>query len=189
MHSEKSRRSNEKKMIGWKFPATADASKWVDAFRQQYELALDLADAMLAGAERLQGAQLQAAREIQTQNRNSADALTGVSDMRALLAAQGALASSQWQAAMRQLSGMAEIVQKTNLDCVRILEARCPRLGENWKELAVTPGFGAGEMPAAWKSALDAARASGETMMRARSGQATWGQTAEQYEAQKAKAA
>ena len=186
MNSEKARRSNEKNMFGWKFPAMPDSGKWADAYRQQYELALDLADAMLAGAERLQAAQLAAAREIQAQNRKSADALAGVTDLRALLAAQGTLAGTQWQAAMRRLSGMAEIVQKTNIDCARILESRGLRLGENWKGVAAVPP---GEMPAAWNSALEAARVSGETMMRALTGQANWLQTTERSEAHKAKAA
>lgn len=189
MNSVKARRSIEKNVFGWKIPAMADAGRWADAFRQQYELALDLADAMLAGAERLQSAQLEAAREIQTQNRKSADALAGVSDLRALMSAQGALASTQWQAAMRQLSGMAEIVQKTNVDCARILQSRCLRLGENWKDVAAAPQYTASEMPAAWKSALEAARMSGETMMRALTGQANWLQTTEQSEAHRAKAA
>jgi hypothetical protein len=144
---------------------------------------------MLAGAERLQAAQLEAAHEIQAQNRKSADALAGITDMRALMSAQGALASTQWQAAMRRLSGMAEIVQKTNVDCARILESRCLRLGENWKDVAAAPQYAPGDMPAAWKSALEAARMSGETMMRALTGQANWLQTTEQSEAHKAKAA
>jgi len=190
MNSEKARRSSEKNMFGWKFPAMPDAGKWAGAFRQQYELALDLADAMLAGAERLQAAQLEAAHEIQAQNRKSADALAGITDMRGLMSAQGALASTQWQAAMRRLSGMAEIVQKTNADCARILESRCLRLGENWKDVAAAPQYAPGDMPAAWKSALEAARMSGETMMRALTGQANWLQTTtEQSEAHKAKAA
>ena len=189
MNREKARRSNEKNMFGWKFPAMPDSGKWADAYRQQYELALDLADAMLAGAERLQAAQLAAAREIQAQNRKSADALAGVTDLRALLAAQGTLAGTQWQAAMRRLSGMAEIVQKTNVDCARILESRCLRLGENWKHVAAAPQYATGEMPAAWKSALEAARMSGEAMMRALTGQANWLQTTAQSEAQRAKAA
>jgi hypothetical protein len=189
MNTEKTRRSIEQNMFGWKFPTMPDAGKLGEAFKQQYELALDLADAMLAGAERLQSAQLEAAREIQAQNRKGADALAGVSDLRALMAAQGTLASTQWQAAMRQLSGMAEIVQKTNLDCARILESRCLRIGENWKDVAAAPQFAAGEMPAPWKSAFEAARVSGETMMRALTGQANWLQSMEHSEAHKAKAA
>ena len=180
MSSEKARRPNEKNPFGWKFPAVPDAGKWAQAYSQQYELALDLADAMLAGAERLQTAQLEAAREIQAQNRKTAGALAGVTDLRALIAAQAALASTQWQAAMRQWSGMAEIVQKTNVDCAHILESRSQRLGENWKDMAVAARYAPGEMPEAWKSALEAARMSGETMMRALTGQG---------EAQKAKAA
>ena len=189
MHSEQARRSNEKTMVAWKFAAMPDAGKWADAFRQQYELALDLADAMLAGAERLQSAQLEAAREIQAQNRKAADDLAGVTDPRALMAAQGALASTQWQAVMRELSGMAEIVQKTHADCARILESRSLRLGANWKNVAAAPRYAPWEMPAAWKSALEAARVSGETMMRALTGQASWLPTTEQSDAHKAKAA
>jgi hypothetical protein len=189
MSNEKARRSNEKNTFGWKSPAMPDGGKWAEAFRQQYELALDLADAMLAGAERLQAAQLEAAREIQAQNRKSADALVGVTDLRALMAAQGALVSTQWQAAMRQLSGMAEIVQKTNGDCAHILESRGLRLGENWKGVAAAPRYAPGEMPAAWNAALEAARVSGETMMRALTGQANWLQTTVQSEAHKSKAA
>lgn len=166
-----------------------DAGKWADAFRQQYELALDLADAMLAGAERLQSAQLEAAREIQAQNRKSADALAGVTDPRALMSAQGALASTQWQAAMRQVSGMAEIVQKTNMECARIVQSRWLQLGENWKDVAAAPPYTPAEMPVAWKSAMEAARVSGETMMRALTGQANWLQTTEHGEGHKAKAA
>ena len=177
INSGKGRRANEKNMFAWKFRTMPDAGKWANAFMQQYELALDLTDAMLGGVECLQRAQLEAAREIQAQNRKSAQALAGVSDARALIAAQGALASAQWQTAMRQLSGMAEIVQKTNLDCARILEARCVHLAENWKEVAAAPQITPGEMPAAWKSAMDAARASGETMMRALTGQASWPKT------------
>ena len=189
MSSEKAHRSNETDLFGWKLRALPDAGRWVDAFIQQYQLALDLADAMLAGVERIQSAQLEAAREIQAQNRKSAAALTGVDDMRALMAAQGALASTQWQAAMRQLSGMAEIVQKTNVDCARILESRCLRLGENWKDVAAVPHYTPGEMPAAWKSAMEAARMSADAMMRALTGQANWLQTTEQREAQRTKAA
>ena len=181
MSSEKAHRSNETDLFGWKLRALPDAGRWVDAFIQQYQLALDLADAMLAGVERIQSAQLEAAREIQAQNRKSADALAGVRDPRALMTAQGALASAQWQAAMRQLSAMAEIVQKTNLDCARVLEARCVHIGESWKDAAAIPQFGAVDMPAAWKSALDAARASSETMMRALTGQAARPQQAKEH--------
>jgi len=189
MSSEKARRSSEKDIFGWRLRTLPDAGRWVDAFIQQYQLALDLADAMLAGVERIQSAQLEAAREFQAQNRRSADALAGVRDPQALMTAQGALASSQWQAAMRQLSAMAEIVQKTNLDCARVLEARCVHIGESWKDAAAIPQFGAVGMPAAWKSAFDAVRASSETMMRAFTGQGAWAQAAGRSEPHKVKAA
>jgi hypothetical protein len=189
MNSEKNGRTAENTSLGWKVPVLPDATRWMEAYRKQFQLALELGDALLQGVERMQGAQLQAAREIQAQNRKSADALAGAADVRELMSAQSALTSVQWQAAMRQLSGMAEIVQKTNLDCMQVLQSRCMSLGDNWKEAAATPAFGAAGMPGSWQSAMDAARASGEAMMKMLTGQAASPQSAARTGLQKAKAA
>jgi len=186
--TEKAGRSSKSGRFEWNFPAMPDAGKWADVCRQQYELALDLADAVLVGAERLQQAQLEAARDIQAQNRKSADALAGVADPRALMTAQAALASTRWQAAMRQWSGMGEIVQKTNADCVRILELRCMQLGENWKSAASAPQCAAGGIPDAWKSVMETALKSSESMMRALTAQPNGLQATMQSEGKKAKA-
>jgi len=190
MNSQKSRRSSERILPGWGPATMPNAEQWADAVKQQFQLALDMCDALLAGVERMQSAQLEAAREIQAQNRRSAEALAGVGDARAILSAQGALAGARWQVAMRQFSTMGEIVQKTHLDCARILQERWVRLGEDWKVAAAAPRQqGGGDLPAVWKPVLDAIRLSSETMMRTLALQAPWPYAAESEEPHKAKAA
>jgi hypothetical protein len=190
MSNEKSRRSNEGHGFGLSIAALPNAEQWMDTFKQQFQLTLDLADAALAGAERMRGAQLEATREFQAQNRRSAEAIAGVKDMPGLLAVQSALASAQWQGAMRYLPGLAEIMQQANVDCARILESRCTRLGENWKQAAAAgaPQQTGGDLSGVWKSAFDAARVSSETMMRALTGQAPWLQKPDRDESPKARA-
>lgn len=169
MHSEKSRHLTESVQFGWKFPYTLampEAGTWLDACRRQHDAALQIGDAMLAGLERMQEAQLAVLKEWQAQSRQSGDALAGVSDLGALMSAQGALASAQCQSLMRQMSGMAEIVQTTQAECMRAFQAASSTQGDG---AAALPYAGM-EMPAAWKAAMEAARESGETMMKVFSG-------------------
>lgn len=191
MSNEKTRRSNERQGLGFAIAAMPTAEKWMDAFKQQYQLALDLTDAVLAGVERMRSAQLEATREVQAQHRRSVEAIAGVKDMPGLLAVQSALASAQWQGAMRCLAGMAEVTQQTNLDCARILESGCTRVGRDWKQAvaAGAPQQTGGDLSAAWKSAFDAARVSSETMLQALTGQAPWPRKSDRGAPPKAKAA
>ena len=189
MSNEKTRRSTERHGLGFGIAAVPTAEQWMDTLKQQFRLALDLTDAVLAGVERMRSAQLEATREFQAQHRRSVEAIAGVKDMPGLLAVQSALASAQWQGAMRYVSAMAEITQHANLDCARILESRCTRFGENWKQAAASgvPQHASGDLSALWQPVFDAARVSSETMMKAFTGQAPWLQKPERDE--KAKAA
>lgn len=191
MSNEESHRSIKRQGLGLGIAGTPAAEEWVDMFKQQLRLALDLSDATLAGVERVCAAQLEAAREAHAQGRGGAEAIAEVKDMRGLLAVQSALASTQWQRVGRFLSGMAEIAQQTNLDCARILASHCTRLGGNWKPASAVGAaqLTSGDLFPVWKSVFDAAQVSSDTMMRALTGQAPWLQNSKREAPLKAKAA
>jgi phasin family protein len=141
------------------------AQQWFQAYRSGFDTWLALCNAALAGAERVQMAQLEADVETQTRNRSAALAVGDCRDLNGLMALQANLATAYAESAMRYARTFAELAQQTNGEIAKLMTGRY----EEWNRLmrGVLPGVAA---PAAMQPpfviAFEAARASQEAMMK-----------------------
>lgn len=141
------------------------AQQWFQACRGGFDTWLSLCNAALAGAERVQMAQLEADVETQTRNRSAALAVGDCRDLNGLMALQANLATAYAESAMRYARIFAEVAQQTNAEIARLLTGRF----EEWNRLmrgAMPPvGAPAGLQPP-FAIAFEAARASQEAMLK-----------------------
>jgi phasin family protein len=141
------------------------AQQWFQAYRSGFDMWLALCNAALAGAERMQMAQLEADVETQTRNRSAALAVGNCRDPNALIALQANLASAYAESALRYARTLAELAQQTNAEIAKLMTER----GNEWNRL-VRGVFPAAAAPAALQPpfavAFEAARASQEAMMK-----------------------
>jgi phasin family protein len=141
------------------------AQQWFKACRTGFDTWLALCNATLAGAGRMQMAQLEADVETQTRNRAAALAACDCRDFGGLAALQANLATAYMESAMRYTRTFSELAQQTNAEIARLFSARC----DEWSQLArgALPVAAAPEsMPQPFAIAFEAARASQEAMIK-----------------------
>lgn len=141
------------------------AEQWFKAYRAGFDTLLAVANATLAGTERMRMAQLEADVETQTQNRSALLAVADCRDVNGLLALQSRLATAYMESAMRYWTTLAQLGQQTNAEIARVLGVRY----DEWAKAlqgAFPAGSGAAPMPQPLATAFEAARASQEAMMK-----------------------
>lgn len=148
-----------------RFDWGAIAQQWFQVYRSGFDTWLALCNAALAGAERVQMAQLEADVETQTRNRSAALAVNDCRDLNGLVALQANLATAYAESAMRYARTFAELAQQTNAEVAKLLTGRL----EEWNRLlrGALPAAGAqGALQPPFVIAFEAARASQEAMMK-----------------------
>jgi hypothetical protein len=144
----------------------ADATQqWFKAYRTGFDTLLAVANATLAGTERMRMAQLEADVEAQTQNRSAALAVADCRDLSGLFALQSKLVTAYMESAMRYWATLAQLGQQTNAEIARVLGVRC----DEWNKAmqgALPAGATPAPMPQPLVTALEAARASQEAMLK-----------------------
>ena len=144
-------------------PAWGDvAEQWFKAYRTGFDTLLAVGSAAVAGAERTHMAQIEADVETQTQNRETALAAAGARDFNALVALQSRLAQAYLDSSIRYWSTCAQLTRDTQAEIARILFARL----DEWSRVAQGALRMPSAMPAPFATALDAARASQEAMLK-----------------------
>lgn len=141
------------------------AQQWFQAYRGSFDTWLALCNAALAGAERVQIAQLEADAETRTRNRNAVLAVGDCRDLNALMALQANLATAYAESAMRYTRILAELAQQTSAEIAKVLGGRF----EEWNRLmhGAMPAVGApAGMQPPFAIAFEAARASQEAMLK-----------------------
>lgn len=104
---------------------TEDAAvKYLDAYRSQFQNNLALAQAVLAGAERMRSIQLAAARDAQASQGSIAKKITKDSSMQDLLTLQTSLLSNYCVDAMSYWTKVGEVVQQTQSEIAAMMEAQ-----------------------------------------------------------------
>ena len=151
----------------FKMPSFAP-EQWFDACRMPFDTWLELSNATMSCAERM----LASTGETQSQIRGAAEALAKAKDPQEAVSLQGMLMTACWQGLLQYWKNVAELAQKNQLECARILERRCMQagasLGESWK-----PGGGATgqslteSMSSGMQSAFDAARKANDAILKA----------------------
>lgn len=141
------------------------AQQWFKACRTGFDVWLSLCNATLAGAERMQMAQLEADVETQTRNRTAALAVGDCRDLNGLLALQANLAAAYMESAMRYTKTFTDLAQQTNAEVVRLLTARYDEWGRLMRG-ALPPGAAPESMQQPFVIAFEAARASQEAMIK-----------------------
>lgn len=143
------------------------AEQWFKAYRAGFDTLLAVANATLAGTERMRMAQLEADVETQTQNRSALLAVADCRDVNGLFALQSRLATAYMESAMRYWTTLAQLGQQTNAEIAKVLGVRY----DEWAK-ALQGAFPAGSgaapmpMPQPLATAFEAARASQEAMMK-----------------------
>jgi hypothetical protein len=144
-------------------PAWSDvAEQWFKAYRAGFDTLLAVGSAAVAGAERTHMAQIEADVETQTQNRETALAAAGARDLNALVALQSRLAQGYLENSVRYWSTCAQLARDTQAEIAGILFARL----DEWNRLAQGAFRVPGAVPPPLATALDAARASQEAMLK-----------------------
>jgi len=141
------------------------AQQWFQAYRSGFDTWLALCNAALAGAERVQMAQLEADVETQTRNRSAALAVNDCRDLNGLMALQANLATAYAESVMRYARTFAGLAQQSNAEVAKLLTGRY----EEWNRLmrGAMPAVGApAGMQPPFVIAFEAARASQEAMMK-----------------------
>jgi phasin family protein len=145
------------------------ATLYVDALRTQFETGLALVNALVAGAERIREAQLDAARATRVNHKQIADRVAKTSSMQDLLALQLSLLNEYCFGSVRYWSQLAEIGRKTQEDVAGIVQkqgrqALAQAAAEN--SAIALPGS-AEPLVAAMQSAINAARKANESFANA----------------------
>jgi phasin family protein len=141
------------------------ATLYVDALRTQFETGLALVNALVAGAERIREAQLDAARATRVNHKQIADRVAKTSSMQDLLALQLSLLNEYCFGSVRYWSQLAEIGRKTQEDVAGIVQkqgrqALAHAAAEN---SAISLPGSAEPLVAAMQSAINAARKANES--------------------------
>ncbi|MCL4801429.1 MAG: phasin family protein [Burkholderiales bacterium] len=141
-------------------------ARWLAAYKANLDTLLALANAALAGAEKMRMAQLAADVETQTQNRQAAKEVTTSRDVPGVLAAQSHLSNAYAEGYVRYWAMMLEAARQTNADIARILAARAAEMGDELRHAfgaaAAVPGI-----PAQAAQLLALARGQQEAMLKA----------------------
>lgn len=144
----------------------AIAEQCFKACRGGFDTWLALSNAALAGAEKMQMAQLEADVETQTRNRTAALGMADCRDLSGLFALQSSLATAYMESALRYWTTLAQLAQQTNAEIAKLVTARCEEWGRSVQS-ALPEASGATEaMPQPFVIAFEAARASQEAMMK-----------------------
>lgn len=146
----------------------AVAEQWFKACRTGFDTWLSLSNAALAGAERMQMAQIEADVETQTRNRTAALGAADCRDMSGLLALQSNLTTAYMESAMRYWTTFTQLAQQTNAEMAKLVTTRCEEWGRTMQGALPAAAEGAPEaaMPQPFVIAFEAARASQEAMMK-----------------------
>lgn len=141
------------------------ATLYIDALRTQFETGLALVSALVAGAERIREAQLEAARETRVNHKQIAERVAKTSSMQDLLALQFSLLNEYCFGSARYWAQLAEIGRKTQEDVAGIVQkqgrqALAHAAAEN---SAISLPGSAEPLVAAMQSAIDAARKANES--------------------------
>jgi hypothetical protein len=141
------------------------AGQWFKAYRAGFDTLLALSNATLAGAERMQMAQLEADVETQTRNRAAALAVGDCRDVQGLLALQSNLATAYMESAMRYGTTFAQLAQQTNGELAQLLTARYEEWGRFMRG-ALPVGAAPESMQPPFGMAFEVARASQDAMIK-----------------------
>jgi hypothetical protein len=150
------------------------SQQWVAAYKANLDTLLAIANAALAGAEKMRMAQLATDVETQTQNRQVAKEVASSSDVPGLVAAQSHLSGAYSEGYVRYWSMMLEAAQQTQAEIARILAARAAEMNEEMRK--AFGGAGAGTIPALpeqMAQMIEVARSQQEAMLKAVSSLAT----------------
>jgi phasin family protein len=145
------------------------AARYFDAFRTQFETGLALVNALVAGAERMREAQLDAARETRVHHKQIAERVAKTTSMQDMLALQSSLLNEYCFGMVRYWSQLAEIGRKTQEDIANIVQRQGKQVlaqaaAEN--SAIALPGT-AEPLVAAMQSAFNAARRANESFANA----------------------
>jgi phasin family protein len=145
------------------------ASRYLDAFRTQFESGLALVNAFVACAERVREAQLAAARDTRVHHKQIAERAAKTTSMQDLLVLQSSLLNEYCFGTVRYWSQLAEIGRKTQEDIANIVQqqgkqALAQAAAEN--TAIALPGT-AEPLVAAMQTAFNAARRANESFANA----------------------
>jgi phasin family protein len=145
------------------------ASRYLDAFRTQFESGLALVNAFVAGAERVREAQLAAARDTRVHHKQIAERAAKTTSMQDLLALQSSLLNEYCFGTVRYWSQLAEIGRKTQEDIANIVQKQGSQVlaqatAENAAISLPTP---AEPLVSAMQTAFNAARRANESFANA----------------------
>jgi phasin family protein len=145
------------------------AARYFDAFKTQFETGLALVNALVAGAERMREAQLDAARETRVQHKQIAERVAKTASMQDMLALQSSLLNEYCFGTVRYWSQLAEIGRKTQEDIANIVQRQGKQvLAQAAAENSAISLPGTAEpLVAAMQTAFNAARRANESFANA----------------------
>jgi phasin family protein len=166
-----------------KFTETA-ASQCFDACRSQFEGGLALANALVAGAERMRVIQLAAAQEIQAKHAAIAERSAKASNVQDLLLLQATLMADYCSGALGYWTKLAVLAKETQSELAALAQKQgseaMQKVSANANAAAATsagsPGFASAVAPESLvkvlQTAYDAARGANEAFVKAFTGAA-----------------
>jgi phasin family protein len=151
------------------------AAFYVDALRTQFETGLALVNALVAAAERIREAQLNAARETRVNHKQIAERVAKTTSMQDLLALQLSLLNEYCFGSARYWSQLADIGRKTQEDIANVAQklSRQALVQAAAESSAISLPGPAEPLVAAMQSAFDAARRANESFASALVGTAS----------------
>ena len=150
--------------------AQSPLSGYVDAWRGYFDNGVQLANAVLAGADRLREFQLGTARDIQKKYVEIAGRLANAKSAEDLMALQSALMRDYSAGAVGYWTKLSELLQQTQGRIAATLEKQGTRVLEQASASVQAPAqlYGAPrELIAVMQNAFDAARGANEAFLKA----------------------
>jgi len=138
--------------------------QWFETCRMPFDTWLELSNATMSCAERM----LAFTSETQSQIRAAAAALAKAKDPQEAVSLQGMLMTACWQGTLQYWKHVAELAQKNQLECAKILERRCTQASGSWMPAGGASGQNLTEsMSSGMQSAFDAARKANDAILKA----------------------
>jgi phasin family protein len=151
------------------FSETA-AIQYFDACRSQFGNGLALINALVAGAERMRKAQVDAAQQVRAKQSEIVTQVANASSMQDLLALQGTLMSEYCRGAVAYWTRLAELAQQTQAEIGALVQKQGSDALSRVSASTGAPQSTSGSLVTVMQTAFDAARGANEAFAKALTG-------------------
>jgi len=161
-------------MKGFSMNAIRDTAQtpgmlYFERCKTQCEAGLALANALVAGSERMRAAQLDAVRETEAQIRHVAEQIGKVTTMPDLLTLQGGLVNDYYLGAVRYWTNLTKLTQQTQVEVLGLMRKHG---SQSLDQATVTNSEGSlpalsGPFAAVMQMALDVTRGTNDAIVKA----------------------